>query len=131
MDSKLFLTILITIFFLDIGLAKDQVMQWKNYAGNKDFVDYGGGIISFDCIKAHNQTCHAKSALNNLRQGKKIDLDLTGGKNPVKTLCFKLEGTTSVYKLVSKSKKTEETFCDFKDGSSVRVGDLWRVYLQN
>ena len=131
MGIKLFLTILITIFSVRVGFAKDQVMQWQNYAGYKDFVDYGGGIISFDCIKAHNKTCHAKSALNSLKQRKKIDLDLTGGKNPVKTLCFKLEGTTSVYKQVSMNKKIEETFCDFKDGSSIRVGDLWRVYLQN
>ena len=116
--------------FSESSLSQDKIITWENYKGKKEFVDYGGITISFDCLKRINYTCQAKAALNDFRRGKKIKLDLSGGKRPVTTLCYRLKGVTSLYRTSIKSKKYEESFCDFEDGSSVSAGDLWRAYLQ-
>ena len=120
-----------TLLFMSFGYTEEHVMQWQNYAISKDYVEYGGVTISFNCIKDHNKTCQAESVLKKIKQGKKINLDLTGGKNPIKTLCFESGGITSVYKLMNNKVKKEDTFCDFRDNSSIRAGDLWRAYLQD
>jgi hypothetical protein len=76
-------------------------------------------LISINC---KTNKCFAYKALNDQSKKKLTEKDLEGGKNPGAVICKKFFNATIL--ILRDSKKNENAFCRFSDGSIVSASGL-------
>ena len=114
--------VLFILFFSAICFGSENTQNWYFQKQLYQFHLDNKVLISSNCLYSLPNCLAGKS----LKNAKNLDLNgryVSGGKNPLHMTCLLSNGKTKDLKRNQENQK----FCIFKDGSSIRLNDLYQA----